>query len=216
VNQADGGKLVYATSAGDTIRSGMARKHFTPLLSFALLLGGCPNRKTAPRLVFAPPAAPAAKIAKPQSSGDLVIAEPTPPRPEVIPAEPQPREPTAQKNPVRPRRRAAPAESPADNSEPPTDTVTEPTPSAPALEPHESPQQQSELRTRVVQMQESVRARIRALGHTSMAGLDRKTLDGARMFLVQSERARDSNDLQRAFNLARKASLLVDALEQKP
>jgi hypothetical protein len=65
-------------------------------------------------------------------------------------------------------------------------------------------------------MQDSVRARIAALGRTSMASLDRKTLEGARVFLTQSERARDSNDLQRSFNLARKASLLVDALEQKP
>ncbi len=49
-----------------------------------------------------------------------------------------------------------------------------------------------------------------------MASVDRKTLEDARMFLNQSRKALEGSDLQRAFNLARKASLLVDALEQKP
>jgi outer membrane biosynthesis protein TonB len=194
----------------------MAPKNLTPLLSFALLLGGCPNRKSAPRVVFAPPAAPTAQNTAPASSGKLVIAEPPPPQPEVVPAEQQPQESTVQKTPVRPRRHVSTADPAPETPEATPDTVPQPPPTVPALEPRESPQQQSELRSRVVQTQESVRARIRALRHTSMSNLDRKTLDGAQMFLVQSERARDSNDLQRAFNLARKASLLVDALEQKP
>jgi hypothetical protein len=42
---------------------------------------------------------------------------------------------------------------------------------------------------------------------------ERKTLDDAATFLAQSTRAFESSDLQRAFNLARKASLLVAALE---
>lgn len=211
--QAYGGKLIGESCTNDTIMAGMTRKNLSPLMSFALLLGGCPNRQTAPRVVYVPRAATASAIAAPKSSGDLLIEEPPPPQPEGPPAEAQPQESTTQKPPLRPRRRAAPAETPVEVPAPPPEAVSLP---APALETHESPQQQSELRTRVVQMQESVRARINALGRTSMASLDRKTLEGARMFLVQSERARDSNDLQRAFNLARKASLLVDALEQKP
>ncbi|HEV2348523.1 MAG TPA: hypothetical protein VG028_01625 [Terriglobia bacterium] len=145
-----------------------------------------------------------------------MIEEPTTTEPEERPVEVKPPESRIPKNPVRPRRRATPAETLGEAPAAPPEAVPQPTPSAPALEPRESPQQQSELRNKVVQMQESVRARIGALGHTSMASLDRRTLEGARMFLVQSERARDSGDLQRAFNLARKASLLVDALEQKP
>ena len=49
-----------------------------------------------------------------------------------------------------------------------------------------------------------------------MASVDRKTLEDARLFLNQSRKALEGGDLQRAFNLARKASLLVEALEQKP
>jgi outer membrane biosynthesis protein TonB len=195
----------------------MDRRNLTLVATLALISAGCPNRQTSTRLVFVPPAAQATAIAPPKSSGELVIEEPPPPQPEERPVEVQPQESPAQKPPVRPpRRRVTPAETTVEIPEPPPETVPQPTPSAPALEPRESPQQQSELRTRVVQMQESVRARIGALVHTSMASLDRKTLESARMFLVQSERARDTNDLQRAFNLARKASLLVDALEQKP
>ena len=42
---------------------------------------------------------------------------------------------------------------------------------------------------------------------------ERKTLEDARTFLAQSTRAFESSDLPRALNLARKASLLVAALE---
>jgi hypothetical protein len=42
---------------------------------------------------------------------------------------------------------------------------------------------------------------------------ERKTLGDADTFLAQSTRAFESNDLQRALNLARKASLLLAALE---
>jgi hypothetical protein len=66
-----------------------------------------------------------------------------------------------------------------------------------------------------MQSQESVQARINTLGRTSLGSVDRKTLEDARMFLNQSRKALEGADLQRA-NLARKASLLVDALEQKP
>lgn len=214
--QADGGKLLHRPSTGDTIIVGMNRNNLHPLLTLALLLGGCPNRQTTPRVVYVPPATPADTIASSKSSGDLMIEEPPPPEPEERPVEVQPQESTIPKTPVRPRRHATPAETTVEAPSSPPEVVGQATPSAPALEPRESPQQQSELRGKVVQMQDSVRARIGALGRTSMASLDRKTLEGARMFLVQSERARDSNDLQRAFNLARKASLLVDALEQKP
>lgn len=195
----------------------MGRNRLCLLLSLVILSVGCPNRQTSPRVVYVAPPAAAATIEPEKSSGELMIEEPPPPEPEEHPVEVPPQETTSQKiQAARPRRRPSPSEGPAETPAPPPEVVSQPTPSAPALEPRESPQQQSELRSKIVQMQESVRARIAALGHTSMASVDRKTLEGARAFLIQSERARDSNDLQRSFNLARKASLLVDALEQKP
>jgi hypothetical protein len=146
----------------------------------------------------------------------MVIEEPPPPEPPEPQAETTPQEPTTQKNPARPRRRVTtPTETPVETQ--PTPETAEPPPvTAPALEPRESPQQQSVLRLRVLQSQESVQARIGSLEHTPMASVDRKTLEDARMFLNQSRKALEGSDLQRAFNLARKASLLVDALEQKP
>jgi ferritin len=88
---------------------------------------------------------------------------------------------------------AQPAPDNADHSAPPV----------PALQPRESPQQQTELRNKVLQLQQNVKARIAALERTQMANLDRKTLNGARMFVAQSDRALKSGDQQRAFNLAR-------------
>jgi hypothetical protein len=44
--------------------------------------------------------------------------------------------------------------------------------------------------------------------------VDRKTLDDARTFFQQSTQALNEGDLQRALMLARKASLLVSALEK--
>lgn len=146
----------------------------------------------------------------------MVIEEPPPPEPPETPVETTPQEPTTQKTPARPRRRVTtPTETPVE-TEPTTETAEPPPVTAPALEPRESPQQQTALRLRVLQSQESVQARIGSLQHSPMTSVDRKTLEDARMFLGQSRKALEGSDLQRAFNLARKASLLVDALEQKP
>jgi len=115
-----------------------------------------------------------------------------------------------------PHRRAAPTETPVEAQPSPDYTANHSAAPVPALQPRESLQQQSELRNKVLQLQQSVKARIAALERTQMANLDRNTLNGARSFVAQSDRALKSGDQQRAFNLARKAYLLVDALEQKP
>jgi hypothetical protein len=47
-----------------------------------------------------------------------------------------------------------------------------------------------------------------------LTGATRRTLEDARTFLAQSEKALSDDDLQRARNLANKAALLVSALEQ--
>jgi hypothetical protein len=83
----------------------------------------------------------------------------------------------------------------------------------PSLEPRESSAQEAALRRQIQALQEDVRQRIAKLSRAGLSGADRKTLDDARTFFAQSARALNDADLQRALNLARKASLLVSALE---
>jgi hypothetical protein len=82
------------------------------------------------------------------------------------------------------------------------------------LEPRESTAEEAGLRRQIQGLQEDVRQRMAKLARARLAGADRKTLDDARTFFAQSARALNEGDLQRALNLARKASLLVSALER--
>jgi hypothetical protein len=63
-------------------------------------------------------------------------------------------------------------------------------------------------------LQGDVSRRLARFNEARLSPADRKTLDDARTFFAQSTRAREEGDLQRALTLARKASLLVSALEQ--
>ena len=102
----------------------------------------------------------------------------------------------------------------AEPDEPAAPETPEPPPAeVPALEPRESSAQQTELRQQVKSMQADVRQRIARLNRARLSPNDRKTLEDARTFLAQAEHALASGDLQRAFILARKASLMVAALE---
>jgi alpha-D-ribose 1-methylphosphonate 5-triphosphate synthase subunit PhnL len=83
----------------------------------------------------------------------------------------------------------------------------------PALEPRESSAQEAAIREQVLRLQENIRQRMARLNPAHLSANERKTLDDARTFLTQSTRALQGSDLQRALNLARKASLLVAALE---
>jgi hypothetical protein len=85
----------------------------------------------------------------------------------------------------------------------------------PALERRESPGQQTALRQQILDLQERLRQRAARFDRLSLSSEARKTLDDARTFLAQSERALLDGDLGRARNLANKASLLVSALEQE-
>jgi len=137
----------------------------------------------------------------------MVIEEPAPPE---EPPAPSP-QPTTNPEPARRRvlRRVAPAAAPENTPE-----TTEPlTPQVPSLEPRESSAQQAALRRQIQGLQDDVRQRIAKLSRAGLSGADRKTLDDARTFFAQSTRALNDADLQRALNLARKASLLVSALE---
>jgi RNA polymerase-interacting CarD/CdnL/TRCF family regulator len=101
--------------------------------------------------------------------------------------------------------------APADASTPET---PEPPPEAvPALEPRESTAQEAAQRQQIQRLQEDVRQRLARLNEARLSPSERKTLEDARTFFAQSTRAIESGDLQRALNLARKASLLVAALE---
>jgi len=141
----------------------------------------------------------------------MVIEEPAPPE-EPPAALPQPASPPTPAS--RPRRRLR-TEPPAGNTEnTPETTEPPPTPQVPSLEPRESSAQEAALRRQIQGLQDDVRQRIAKLSQAGLSGADRKTLDDARTFFAQSTRALDEADLQRALNLARKASLLVSALER--
>jgi hypothetical protein len=140
----------------------------------------------------------------------MVIEEPAPPEP---PA-PSP-QPASHPEPARRRRRVLRREPPAAAAEnTPETTEPPPTPQVPSLEPRETSAQEAALRRQIQGLQDDVRQRIAKLSRAGLSGADLKTLGDARTFFAQSTRALDEADLQRALTLARKASLLVLALER--
>ena len=176
----------------------------------AMLMWGCPKRQTAPRLVYVPAPAPAASSEKTPaaSNGTLVIQQPAPEEPPPVIIEEE--EPPEAKPAPRRRRPAPAAATETDTQE---DAAPQPAPEVPALEPRESAAQQSAQRQRIVGLIAGIRGRIARLKRGNLGEQERKTLDDAQMFVDQSQRALDSNDLVRALNLARKASLLVNAMQ---
>jgi hypothetical protein len=93
------------------------------------------------------------------------------------------------------------------------ETVETPTSQVLSLEPHESSMELASQHREIEGLQADVLDRITKLSHAGLSGVDRKTLDDARTFFRQSKQALDAGDLQRALTLARKASLLLSALE---
>jgi hypothetical protein len=175
----------------------------------ALLMWGCPKRQTGPRLVYVPSPPPAAEKAPASESGAMVLQEPAPeePPPPVIVEE----EAAPEAKPTPRRRRPNPAGHPESDST--DETATPAAPEVPALEPRVSAAQQTAQRQQIIETLAGIRGRIVQIRREKLSELERKTLDDAQMFLEQSQRALDSNDLVRALNLARKASLLVNALQ---
>ena len=82
------------------------------------------------------------------------------------------------------------------------------------LAPRESSAQETALRQQIQALQADVRERLARINEAKLSEIDRKTLEDARTFFAQSNHALEAGDLLRALNLARKASLLVTALEQ--
>ncbi len=193
----------------------LRRGYISSLCALLLWIGGCSKRQEirrntivyvqAPAPAPAPPAAPS--TTKPQ---DLVIEEPPPPpEPEETPA-PQTPEPTP---PRRPRRTPRP-ETPAEPDEAPAPENPETPPAeVPALEPRQSTAQETELRRQFVDLEQDIEKRLAQLSGAHLSANDQKTLEDARTFFAQARQAMASGDLPRALNLARKAGLLLAALE---
>lgn len=185
--------------------------------ALAVWLGGCPKRQGPASAVVYVPAqavtpAPSAAANPPDV---LVIEEPAPPPTHEEAgggaASGAATQPTTQRRVTHPKGGAT---TPTE----PDDTATQESPETPpaevpALEPRESSAQETVLRGQAVSLQENVRQRISRLNPAHLSPNEKKTLEDAGTFLAQSTRAFESGDFQRALNLARKASLLVDALE---
>jgi hypothetical protein len=176
--------------------------------SLLLFVGGCPKRQAPWRVVFVP-AQPSAPAETDTPAKFMVITEPAPPEP---PPAPPPEEPVVAKPEEHRPRHVTKTELPANNIE--SEQETEPQISVPSLEPRATFAEEAALRRQVQSLQDDVRQRIAKLGSAGLSEADRKTLDDARTFFAQSEDAVKEGDLQRALNLARKASLLVGTLEK--
>jgi hypothetical protein len=186
----------------------LRHRALSSFLGMALLIGGCPKRRTAPRLVYVPAPPPAAAPQPAKSAEALAIEEPPPPAP---PHENAPSTPAAPSPAHQPRR--ATASEPSGTEEVlPEPEESPPTVEVPTLEPRESREKESALRNQVLELQNGVKQQITQLEGAQLAPADRKTLEDARTFLAQSEKALEEGDLQRSLNLARKASLLATAL----
>jgi len=198
-----------SSTAGGRIKRALRREALYSTCALALLIGGCSKRQAPPRIVYTPAPPAAAAPASTEPSPTMVIEEPPPPAEPVQVSTP---EATPDKT-TRPRRRVLRTEPPAVSTEPPEAPETPPA-EVPALEPRESSAQETALRRQIQALQEDVRGRLARIKEAKLSEADRKTLEDARTFFAQSNRALEEGDLQRALNLARKASLLAAALEQ--
>jgi len=182
--------------------------------SLALLIGGCPRRQPPPRIVYVPsPQHAAMQAPSPENPSVMAIEEPPPPEPAVITPKPGTKAPTdTDTAPKRTARSTGNKRAPAPESTPETDE--ESSPPVPSLEPQGSSSEQATQRREIQGLQDDVQKRIAKLGAADLSAGDRKTLEDAKAFIAQSTQALIEADLQRALMLARKASLLVSALEK--
>lgn len=198
-------------------RMGPMRAIFSTACVLALLLAACPKRQTYTRIVYTaqtptPSAEPSSSTQDTRAGGSLVIQEPPPePKPE-IPEVAKPVEEEETPKPPPRRRKPAPADNPAPEETPTAET---PAPEVPALEPRASASHQAAERQQIESNQQAIEKRIGRLDGLSLTSADRKTLDDARTFLLQSTNALREGELERSRLLARKAELLVAALEQE-
>jgi len=203
----------FSITARHVRMRGAVKLRRLPLLwmSFALLIAGCPKRQTTPRIVYVrtPPPAPTQAPAAADTQAMTIEEPPPPPEPEpasqrkaaVTQDSPPPHQHTLRRGP------------PATTPETPPETVEPQEQPVPPLEQSESHMQQAAQRREIEGLQADVEDRMKKLSRAGLSGVDRKTLDDARTFFKQSTQALAASDLQRALTLARKASLLLSALE---
>lgn len=179
-----------------------------------MLVGGCPRAQTARRVVYVSTPPPQLQSQASTPAEVLVIEPPANEEPEALP--PESPVTTLESTPKRPPRRRH-AIRPDSTSEAEADDDAEPaSPSAevPVLESRQDSQRLATLRRDLTASQESTRRRLAQLDHAQLGQGDRRTLDDAKAFLSQSERELARGEVIRASNLARKAALLVSAIEQ--
>jgi hypothetical protein len=149
---------------------------------------------------------PAPTPSEARQGGVWVIEKPAPPKPAVARARPK-RARTVQVKP--------PVQHPHDvvHKTEPAAVPQNPAP-APQLEPLSSEQQQDALRYQINSLQKGIERRIDTLTRRALSLVDQKAVSDARVLLGQSRAAMDAGDLTQSLNLAKKADLLVAAVEK--
>jgi hypothetical protein len=157
------------------------------------------------------PSPPPARSAATGQSGVMVIQRPAPAQPAAAAHKPeqppQPIETHAAVTPAPVARKEAPAPAPP--------TATQPSGDAPQIEPARTLQQQVVLEVQIRTLQDSLRQRMGSLRRHALSPADQKTIEDARMLLVQSSEAMKTGDLLQSLNLAQKADTLVAAVEKQ-
>lgn len=168
-------------------------------------------------VVYVPtPPVATANAAKPEEKPQYVVIEqPLPPEPEPETDE-APTPPPTGTNTVHHHRAPSHPTAPAEPEQPAPEEATTPPPAqaeVPTLEPRQSSAQETQARDQYLKLAQDIRERLGRLNGRHLSGGDRRTLEDARTFFAQSSHALASGDVARALNLARKASLLISALE---
>jgi hypothetical protein len=188
------------------------KKSLFPIMSLVIVALGCPNRQASLRLVYAPPPAPApTSESQAEPAQAMVIEEPPPPEPaqpalvkqmDVTPP------PEARAIPHKRPRVQPPL--PVANNEP----QAAPSP-APALEPSTDTAKAASLRLKINGLTGQIQNDLVHLRRRNLTSGDRKTLRDAQLFLDQAAQAMKAGDLERSMQLAKKAGLLVSAVQSR-
>jgi hypothetical protein len=194
----------------------LGSKTLAPAL-LALLIGGCPKRQTTPRVVYVQPAPSvspsASNTAAPSTPETLIIQEPASP-PAAEPAPSVVATLPAQKSQA--DKVTKPRLPPRESEEKSTvDTVQPAEASEPTvqLQPSGSDVGEAELDKRLEQMA----AELSDLEHRTNLSQDQlRTIEDAGTFRKQSIEALHQHDLLRAKQLAEKAQLLIEAVQERP
>jgi hypothetical protein len=186
-------------------------KFIALVLISAAALSAC-HRQQALRIAYVPTPPPAPSATTGQS-GVMVISKPAP-------AQPVASAPKAQQHPPERLEQSATQPQPQVTRKeitaaPAATTSTPPAGDAPQLEPAHSLQQQVALETQIKSLQQNLRQRMASLVRRALSSVDQKTLADAQILLVQSGDAMKTGDFLQSLNLARKADLLVGAVEKQ-